>query len=95
MPQSVKEKVKALAKTNRLITENLVDAVWVINAQSLKYEYITPSIDITIRKRAELRLERLNHELINALSEKRRLSKEIKMLHGLLPICSGCKRISG
>jgi len=27
-----------------LITENLVDAVWLIDAESLKFEYITPSI---------------------------------------------------
>jgi PAS domain S-box-containing protein len=177
MPQSIKEKVKTLEKKNRLITENLVDAVWVIDAGTLKYEYITPSIqkisgytaeeligktildrlapeslkkakallneglkdydnakqasrstelelkhrngdtywvevraklaeesdgppkiigitrDITIRKKTELQLEHLNQELIAALADKERLSTEIKMLRGLLPICSGCKRI--
>ena len=44
MPQSIKDKVKALEKTNRLITDSLVDAVWVVDADTLKYEYITPSI---------------------------------------------------
>ena len=177
MPQSIKDKVKALEKKNRLITESLVDAVWVIDADTLKYEYITPSIqkisghtpeelmgriifermtpesskmaasslieglknykigkpatqslelelkkkngdtywvevraklaeeaegppkiigitrDITIRKKAELQLEQMNRELTAALAEKETLSKEIKILRNLLPICSGCKRI--
>jgi len=44
VPQSIKDKVKALEKTNRLITDSLVDAVWVVDADTLKYEYITPSI---------------------------------------------------
>ncbi|MCB2144968.1 MAG: PAS domain S-box protein [Deltaproteobacteria bacterium] len=177
MPPSIKDKVKALEKTNRLITDNLVDAVWVIDAETLKYEYITPSIqkisgyssealidtvvfdrltpesseymkavlfeglkehetgqqdsrsielelvrksgdtywvevraklakeyggrpkiigitrDITTRKRAEVQLERLNQELLAALADKDQLLKEIKVLHKLLPICSGCRRI--
>ena len=44
MPKSIKDKVKALEKQNRLLTENLVDAVWVMDAETLTYEYITPSI---------------------------------------------------
>ena len=49
--------------------------------------------DITARKRAELRLEEQNRKLTDALAEKERLLKEIKVLQSLLPICSGCKRI--
>ena len=45
MSQSIKDKVKALEEKNRLITENLVDAVWVVDAKTLIYEYITPSIN--------------------------------------------------
>jgi PAS domain S-box-containing protein len=30
---------------NRLITENLVDAIWVVDATTLKYEYMTASIE--------------------------------------------------
>nr|WP_269433858.1 PAS domain S-box protein [Desulfosarcina widdelii] len=33
-----------MERTHRLITENLVDAVWLIDPVSLKFEYITPSI---------------------------------------------------
>jgi PAS domain-containing protein len=79
MPQSIKEKVKALDKTNRLITDNLVDAVWVIDAQTLKYEYITPSIQRISGYTAE---ELIGTTILDRLtpesSEKRQLSKEIK-----------------
>lgn len=44
MLQLLKDKVKALEKTNYLITEHLVDAVWIVDAKTLKYDYITPSI---------------------------------------------------
>ncbi len=177
MPQSIKDKLKELEKENRLLTDNLVDAVWVVNAGTLICEYITPSIkrisgysaeelinqpifdrlvpkslksalvlieadldsyergqrgirtfelefkhrnggtlwvemratlveeagtplkiigvmrDITARKKAELQLETQNRKLAEALAEKEQLLKEIKVLEGLLPICSGCRRI--
>lgn len=44
MSDLINQKLKALEKTNRLITENLVDAVWAINVDTLEYEYITPSV---------------------------------------------------
>ena len=44
MAQSIKDKVAELESHNSLLTNNLVDAVWVINAGDLKYEYVTPSI---------------------------------------------------
>jgi PAS domain S-box-containing protein len=44
MPNRIKDRIKELERTHRLITENLVDAVWLIDAESLKFEYITPSI---------------------------------------------------
>jgi PAS domain S-box-containing protein len=178
MTLSIKDKMKDLEKENRLLADNLVDAVWVVNAGSLICEYITPSIykitgytaeelinkpvtdrlmpnsfrkalvlietsldnyeqgrqvgtktvemelkhknggtywveiratlieeagsplkivgvtrDITVKKTAELQMEEQNRKLVEALSEKEKLLKEIKVLEGLLPICSGCKRI--
>jgi len=45
MSQKLIAKVKDLEAKYRLISENLIDAVWVIDAQSLKFEYITPSIE--------------------------------------------------
>jgi len=177
MPNIIKNRIKELERTHRLITENLVDAVWLIDPESLKFEYITPSIsrisgyradetigtsilermtsesarravaviaevrtanrdarrasrsielelkkkngetcwaeirakqidepdgppkivgvtrDISIRKNAELELEKQNQKLAKALAEKEELLKEIKVLRKLLPICSGCRRI--
>ena len=178
MAQSIKDKLQELEKQNNLLKDNIIDAVWIINAGNLICEYITPSIyrisgytaeelidkritdrlvpksmrhalvslemfideyesgnrtgtrtdefevghknggtywveisaklmeepsgqikivgttrDITTRKRAELELESQNRKLADALAEKERLLKEIKVLKSLLPICSGCKRI--
>jgi len=44
MPNTIKDRIKELERTHRLITENLVDAVWLIDPESLMFEYITPSI---------------------------------------------------
>lgn len=177
MPKSIKDKVKTLEKQNRLLTDNLVDAIWVMDAETLTYEYTTPSIqrisgypseelintsiverltpeslkkatdllaselkayeqgqrtaqsvelelvhkrggtywvevrakflkedgqplkivgitrDITSRKESQQELEKLNLKLAAALADKQKLLDEIKVLQGLLPICSGCKRI--
>ena len=177
MAQSMKDKVKELEKYNTLLTENMLHSIWMIDANTLKYEYISPNIgslggytaneligqsvfielapesskkairllkdelsdynrgehtsksielemvhkdgnrywveitakfvedpsglikivgvtkDITARKTAALQLEDQNRKLAEALTEKERLLKEIKVLQSLLPICSGCKRI--
>lgn len=177
MAKSIKDKLKELDKENRLLTENMVHSIWMVDANTLKYEYISPNIgslggytanelmgqsifvelapestrnairllkeelkvykqsehtsksielemvhkngkrywveitakfveepsslikivgvtrDITARKTAELRLEKQNRKLIELVAEKERLLSEIKVLRGLLPICSGCKRI--
>jgi len=44
MVQSIKDRVVELEKHNRFLKDNLVDAVWVVNAGTLVYEYITPSV---------------------------------------------------
>ena len=177
MPKSIKQKIENSALHNRLVTETLVDAAWILDAQDLKFEYITPTIqqlsgytaeeyigmsivdrlapdslvtvsqilkkerkkyetgerttrtfeiellhksgepywveiktkffqepggslkiigisrDITARKRVEHQLNDQNITLAEALADKERLLKEIKVLQSLLPICSGCKRI--
>lgn len=177
MAQSMKDKLKELEKYNNLLTENMLHSIWMIDANTLKYEYISPNIgslggytaneligqsvfielapesskkairllkdelsdynrgehtsksielemihkngnrywveitakfvedpsglikiigvtkDITARKTALLQLEDQNRKLAEALAEKERLLKEIKVLQSLLPICSGCKRI--
>lgn len=177
LAKSIKDKLKELEHQNQLLTNNLVDSIWVSNSATFEYEYTVPPFnrndgytakeligrsilekltpasakmatevlakeidnhgqgkhearlfemeavhknghkywveikaklvkeagsplkivgvtrDITARKTAELQLEDQNRKLVDALAEKERLMKEIKVLRQLLPICSGCKRI--
>lgn len=51
--------------------------------------------EITDKIIAERQMEKQNRKLIEALEEKEKLINEIKVLRGLLPICSSCKRIRG
>jgi PAS domain S-box-containing protein len=44
MSKSLMVRVKEIEKQNRLLTDNLVDAVWVVDAKTLIYDYITSSI---------------------------------------------------
>jgi len=177
MSKSLKEKIKQLEKKHRIIADNLIDAIWSLDVETLKFDYITPSIvkisgytaeefrnftiadrltpeslneveailaeeiprfeqgvkaiktldvelfhkngntywgeirakfikesdkplkivgvirEITERKETEQHQDKLINQLEEALAEKNKLLKEIKVLRGLLPICSGCKRI--
>lgn len=177
MSEKLKRKIEELEKKHRLLADNLLDAIWVIDVETLQYDYITPSIekisgysvdeymnftiidrmtpesfqkvetvlteempkfekgvktirtleielihkngntywneirakffkesekplkiigvarDITERKQAEQQQNELINQLEDTLAEKNKLLKEIKVLRGLLPICSGCKRI--
>ena len=49
--------------------------------------------EITERKKAEQQQDELIKKLGEVLADKERLLKENNVLRGLLPICSGCKRI--
>ena len=51
------------------------------------------SREITDRKKTERETQDLVKQLGEALAEKERLLEENKILRGLLPICSGCRRI--
>ena len=177
MSKKLKEKIEELEEKHRVVADNLLDAIWVVDLETLKYDFITPSIEkisgytagefkkFTLKDRltpesfqkvetilfeeipkfdqgvkvirtlevelfhknghtfwAEIRAklikepgqpikiigvareitkrikkERQQNELINkledALADKERLIRENKVLRGLLPICSGCKRI--
>ena len=42
---TLKEKLKKLEQKYRLISDNMIDAIWAVNAETFKYEYITPSIE--------------------------------------------------
>ena len=61
------------------------------NGQPLKVVGI--SRNINERKNADQKQNNLIQKLGEALAEKEKLLEENKVLRGLLPICSGCKRI--
>jgi len=42
---TIEEKMRGLEGKNRLLLDNLVDAVWLLDAETLTYEYITGSIE--------------------------------------------------
>lgn len=177
MPKSIKERVEDLEEKHRFVSDNLIDAIWTINVETMKFDYITESIEklsgftveeylnssleerltpeslqkvtaiiaeeipkfekgiksvrkievellhkngsvywgeiraklvregddklkivgvtreINRQKKSEQQQNELIQKLGDALVEKEKLLKELKILRGLLPICSGCKRI--
>ncbi|MCU0572813.1 MAG: PAS domain S-box protein [Syntrophobacteraceae bacterium] len=177
MSKRLQDKIEKLEAKYRVLADNLLDAIWVLDAQTLRYEYMTPSIErisgytpeemmeltiqdrltpesfakvmavlreekarfdqgartsrvlevesvnkngekcwleikakfvkeadeslkivgvtrqINERKIAEQKRDDLIRKLAEALAEKEKLIKELKLLRSLLPICSGCKRI--
>jgi PAS domain S-box-containing protein len=177
MSKRLKDKIGDLEQKHRVIADNLLDAIWILDVETLIFDYITPSIEkisgytaneymnftiqdrltpesfekvatilaaeipkfeqgvkairtlevelihkngdiywaeirtrfikeagkrlkivgvtreITERKKAEQQQNELIQKLGEALAEKEKLLKEVKVLKGLLPICSGCKRI--
>jgi len=44
LKKSIKERIEQIGQLDRLLSENLADAIWVLDANTLIYEYITPSI---------------------------------------------------
>jgi len=45
MSRKLQEKIEELESKYRVLADNLLDAIWVLDAATLKYEYMTPSIE--------------------------------------------------
>lgn len=45
MSKKLQEKIEELECKYRVLADNLLDAIWVLDAETLKYEYMTPSIE--------------------------------------------------
>ena len=45
MSNSLKDKIKQLEIKHRIIADNLIDAIWSLDVETLKIDYITPSIE--------------------------------------------------
>ena len=43
--ESIGTRVKKLEANNKLLTDNLYDAIWVIDTASMTFKYVTPSIE--------------------------------------------------
>jgi len=177
MAEEYRDRIEKMEKRYRLLADNLIDAIWILDAGTMVYEFITPSVekisgyspeeligrgisdrmspeslrltasllaearaeyekgedvkrtfevemirkngstywieatarfllekgnelkiigvskDITRRKQAELERDDLIAQLNRTVAEKGQLLKENRILQGLLPICSGCRRI--
>ena len=44
MHRPIKEKIRELEKQTRLLTENIVDVIFVLDPKTMKYEYVTESV---------------------------------------------------
>lgn len=44
MPKDLNESIKKLGKNHRLISDNLIDAIWAIDIETMRFDYITESI---------------------------------------------------
>ncbi|MBN1277625.1 MAG: hypothetical protein JXA35_09050 [Deltaproteobacteria bacterium] len=45
MSKKLRDRIEELEERHRFIADNLLDAIWVVDAETLRYEYITPSIE--------------------------------------------------
>jgi PAS domain S-box-containing protein len=45
MSKKLKEQIEDLEKQNRVIADNLIDAIWTLDVKTLTFDYITPSIE--------------------------------------------------
>jgi PAS domain S-box-containing protein len=45
MASQPKKRTNDVEKTKRMVFDNLIDAIWIVDAETLVYEYITPSIE--------------------------------------------------
>ncbi len=177
MGRKLQDIIEELEEKHRVVEQNMIAAIWVFDAETMKFEYVTSSIEeisgysvdeymkltlkdiltpdslekvkttlveemekyeqgiVTTRRMGldllnkcgdiysaeisarlfreagkslkvvgltreiddQIKVNQQQNELINklteALAEKEKLLKEVKVLRGLLPICSGCKRI--
>lgn len=44
MGKTIEERIKELEEKYRLLTDNLIDAIWVVDLESMTYDYVSPSI---------------------------------------------------
>jgi PAS domain-containing protein len=45
MSKRLKDKIEQLEEKHRVIADNLIDAIWTLDVETQKFDYITPSIE--------------------------------------------------
>ena len=45
MKESISEKISQLEEKYKLLADKLIDAIWVVDADSMTYDYITPTVE--------------------------------------------------
>ncbi|WP_419659616.1 putative PAS/PAC sensor protein [Desulfosarcina variabilis str. Montpellier] len=86
----IETRIKKLENINQLLTENIFDAVWVIDIQTLTFKYITPSIErlsgyradeyigMALKERMPIKVyEELVNELNQSLLQLKKVPKPI------------------
>lgn len=51
MSKSIKDRIKELKKEQRLLAENLADVLGVVDAETLRQEYLAPLLNVETGKR--------------------------------------------
>ncbi len=87
------EEIKKIEKDHRFLSENLVDTIWVVDAKSLSYEYITESVEnlsgysakefMTLSLRERMTPESFNRIESLLLEEKPKFDKGIKSIRSI------------
>lgn len=45
MTTKFKKQIEELEKKHRYVSDNLIDAIWTVDVETMKFEYITGSIE--------------------------------------------------
>ena len=95
MSKKLKEKIEALEKKHRLVAGNLLDAIWVIDVETLQYDYVTPSIEKISGYAVD---EYMKFTIIDRMTPKSfqkveavitdEMPKEVELTHTICPDCT-------
>ncbi len=85
--------IKKIEKDHRFLSENLVDAIWLVDAKSLSFEYVTESVEdlsgysasefMTLSLRERMTPESFNKVESLLLKEKPKFEKGIKSIRSI------------
>ena len=77
MAKTLKDRIENLEQKHRIIAGNVIDAIWVVDAETLKFEYVSPSIE-TISGYTPDEIMNLKVEEIQFQEETVQINPELK-----------------